>query len=56
MNFWFLENRLISFNVLKLCQDINCDDNIYREAIRKNAKTQLRKLKHLYPQPLSFHY
>lgn len=50
------ENYPVAWDYYKLCQDINCDDNIYREAIRKNAKTQLRKLKHLYPQPLSFHY
>ena len=45
-----------ALDYFKLCKDINCDNDIYREAIRKNAKTQLRKLKHLYPQPLSFHY
>lgn len=35
----------------KLSQSINCDNNIYRETIRKNAKTRLRKLRYLYPQP-----
>ena len=35
----------------KLSQSINCDNNIYRETIRKNAKTQLRKLRHMYPEP-----
>lgn len=40
-----------AYDYYKLCQSINCDDNIYREVIRKNAKTQLRKLRHLYPQP-----
>ena len=40
-----------AYDYYKLCQSIDCDNNIYREVIRKNAKTQLRKLRHLYPQP-----
>ncbi len=33
----------------KLCQSIDCDNNIYREVINKNLKIQQKKLKNLYP-------
>ena len=45
------ENFDEAHDYYKLSQSISCDNNIYRETIRKNAKTQLRKLKHMYPEP-----
>lgn len=38
-----------AYDYYKLCQSIDCDNNIYREVIKKNAKKQLSKLKQLYP-------
>ena len=36
-----------AYDYYKLCQSIDCDDNIYREIILKNVKKQLKKLKQL---------